>query len=61
MGKLKVVNGLLAVFVTLPLWLGIMYKVLETIEASELLWFMFWIYVPVSVLVSGISRLLDND
>jgi hypothetical protein len=61
MGKLKFVNGLLAVFVTLPLWLGIMYQVLQGINASDLLWFMYWVYVPVVMFVTFISRVLADD
>ena len=38
-----------------PIWYYLLYQILVTINASELLMFLFWIYVPVGV-VLGISK-----
>lgn len=35
--------------VGLPIWLYVLHYILTAIEASEFVWFLFWIYVPVSI------------
>lgn len=38
----------------------LLYKILEAVNASELMWFMYWIYLPVSVLAGIISKLTEE-
>lgn len=59
--KVKIMSGLLALFVTAPIWYFLMYSILEKIGASELTWFLFWVYVPISLFVIVVSRLFDTD
>lgn len=60
MKKLKVIHGLLAVLVILPIWFYLMYQVLERVNASELMWFLYWVYLPASVLVTGIGKIIEE-
>ena len=43
----------------LPVWLFLMYKVLAAVGASDLMWFLFWLYVPLSVGLHVISRMIQ--
>jgi hypothetical protein len=61
MKKLKIVQGLLAVFITLPLWFVLLYRLLDSTEANELTWFLYWVYVPVATLVNGIGRIFEDE
>jgi len=61
MEKLRIVNGLMALFVTLPIWFYLLYQLLSAVGASELSWFLYWIYVPVTMLVTFIAKLLTDD
>ena len=61
MNKLKIASGLLALCVTLPIWFYLMYSALLANGASELAWFLFWVYVPVSFFVAGVGKLIDGD
>jgi hypothetical protein len=64
MKALKVIVGLLTVFVVAPIWYYLLYKVLQAINATELMWFLYWIYVPVSILgriVSDIAGAAGNS
>lgn len=58
---MKVIAGILALFVTLPIWFFLFYKILEAVNASELMWFLFWIYVPVSIIISVISKIAEDN
>ena len=44
-------GSLLKVAAELPLWLFILYSILQAIGASEGLWVAFWIYGPVRIVV----------
>ena len=61
MMKMKVLGVLLALFLVMPIWYYLLYKILSAIQASELTWFLFWVYLPVSMLVGGIAKLLEMD
>jgi hypothetical protein len=59
MKALLAIGGLLAIFVTLPIWFYLLYKVLEATNASELMWFLYWIYLPAAILVHIAAKLLE--
>jgi hypothetical protein len=58
---LKVISGILGIFVTLPIWYYILYQVLTAIKATELTWFLFWVYLPVSIFVSTLTKIIENS
>lgn len=60
MNKLKIVSGLLAIFIGLPIWFYIMYQVLDAVNATELTWFLYWIYLPVTMFVSFVSKVTED-
>ncbi len=51
---------ILGVFVILPIWFYLLYAVLKRVDASELMWFLYWIYLPVNVLVTVLTRLVEG-
>lgn len=57
---MKAVTGLVGLFVSMPLWYWLMYQVLVRVDASELMWFLFWVYVPVNLFVSAVAKLVDK-
>jgi len=61
MKKLKIVSAFLTIAIALPIWFYIMYQVLDAVNASELTWFLYWVYIPVILVTSFIGRLLDSD
>lgn len=58
---MKAAIGILAIFVSLPIWFYLLYKILEAVNASELMWFLFWIYVPATMLISTVARFMKED
>jgi hypothetical protein len=57
---LKVVGGLLAVFLSLPITFYLWYSVLKRVDASELMWFLFWVNVPAMILIQAIGKLTEK-
>lgn len=60
MKALKLILGVITVFVTLPISLYLQYQILQRVQASELMWFLFWIYVPLLFLLSLVAKLADD-
>jgi hypothetical protein len=61
MSGLKKVGIILAVFVTTPIWYFLLYKILISINATELTWFLYWIYLPVGIIVSVITKIVEGE
>lgn len=53
----KVIAGILSLAVVLPIWYYLLYKVLESVHASELMWFLYWVYLPTAILSSALLKL----
>ncbi len=56
----KTVMGILGIFIVMPIWFYLQYQVLVRINASELMWFLFWVYIPVSLLVGILSKITET-
>jgi hypothetical protein len=54
-----VIGGLIALFVHLPIWYYLVYQILVRVEASELMWFLYWIYVPAGLFVATATKIAE--
>lgn len=61
MNKWKIFSLILGLTTYLPIGFYLMYKVLKFVEATELMWFLFWIYVPVTIIISIITKVVEDD
>ena len=61
MNKAMAINGILAIFFVTPIWFYLMYQILVRVNATELMFFLFWIYVPVSIIVQIISKITEME
>lgn len=53
--KWRAIGGLVTVFLYMPIWYYLMYQILVRVNASELMWFLFLVYVPMGLFVSAIT------
>lgn len=58
--KLVLIIGLLGGFVIMPILWYLIYKVLTMVGATELMWFLFWIYIPVGAFVHILTQIAKN-
>ncbi len=58
---LKIINGVIAAFIVMPIWFYILYQILDAIKASELTWFLYFIYVPFAMFVGMVSNIISNE
>jgi hypothetical protein len=57
---MKLLISVLSVLVTLPIWFYLLYVILTAVNANELAWFLYWVYVPATVIVSVLQKHLEN-
>lgn len=57
----KIITLILGLCVTQPIWFYLLYKILVAISASELMFFLYWIYLPAAVIIGIIAKVADKD
>ena len=48
--KAEITGGILAIFITTPIWFYLLYWMLSQLNPDRLVWFLYWAYVPISVI-----------
>ena len=59
----KLITALLAGFIgiiSLLWWLFLQYKILVFIEASELIWFIYILYIPITLLATVLLHIVNS-
>ena len=56
----KLIASLLALFIVMPIWYYLIYQVLVRVQATELMWFLFWVYVPLGLFIKIMVDLVDQ-
>ena len=52
-------TAILGILVSLPIWFFLLYSVLSAIHPDRLVWFLFWIYLPVTLASNMLSKLVE--
>ena len=61
MNTKHIIIGVISVFVSLPISVYLQYKILEKIDASELMWFLFYVNIPFILLIQIMAKLSKPD
>lgn len=56
----RILNGVIVLFVRMPIWYYLMYSLLKVSAVDRLVWFLFWIYVPLSFFFEIVEKILDK-
>jgi hypothetical protein len=59
MKKLKTIVTLVGLMVTLPIAIWLQFKIMERVQATDLMWFVFWLNLPLNILVQVIFKLAE--
>jgi len=60
MEKGKAIQALLAIFVVMPIWFYLLYKLLELSGATDVMWLLYWVYVPVGLFTSALAKITED-
>jgi hypothetical protein len=58
---MKVVGAMCWVFVVMPIWLYLLYQILERVNASDVMWLLYWVYLPVGLFVAITQKLAELE
>lgn len=58
--KVSIIATALLSVINLPIWFYLLYKILVKVEASELMWFFYVIYVPSTLIVGLLVHILRD-
>jgi hypothetical protein len=58
---MKAARLILGICVVQPIWLYLLYQILVRVEASELMWFLYWIYLPAAIVSLTAATLLEQE
>jgi hypothetical protein len=57
---MKNVDMLIKLFILVPLWYGLLWLVLDKIEATTTMWIMYWSMVPIVVLCAIVTAIAES-
>jgi hypothetical protein len=60
MKAMQTISALLSLIITMPIWFYLLYQVLVRVQATELMFFLFWIYFPVVMLTGILSNIAKS-
>lgn len=56
----KIITGILTIVIMFPIRIYLMWYILKTINAGELPMFLFWVTVPLGLLIMIISEVIKS-
>ena len=60
MKKLVIVKSLVALLITIPIWFYLLHSILVAINATDLQFFLFWVYVPFAMFVHLVKEYAND-
>ncbi len=57
----KTIASVLGFLVVMPIWYYLVYQLLKRTDASELMWFLYWVYLPVGILVGVLNKIVEAN
>ncbi len=59
MKAMKAIAGLISLFVVAPIWYYLLHYILVKVDAGELQFFLFWVYVPFAIFAGILLKMVD--
>ena len=57
---MKIAAVLASLSVVMPIWFYLIYQILVRVDASELMFFLFWVYVPARLFTLVAANLVTD-
>jgi hypothetical protein len=55
------IAGVITLLMVIPIWYYLLYQILVRVNATELMFFLFWVYAPAHMLVGIVSKLTEPN
>ena len=50
----------MGLFLVAPIWYYLLYQILIRVDASELMFFLYWVYVPVALATNAMVKIAET-
>jgi len=63
MSKLKIllINIMLTIFILIPIDIFIVYSIMKQLNLDRLVWFLFWVRIPLVILTTILTEILKME
>lgn len=61
MKAIKSLSMVLHLLIVAPIWYWLIYQILLRVNATELMWFLYWVYVPFGLIATACVRLIESQ
>lgn len=58
MKGLKIFSAVVTTLIAAPIWYYLVYVLLKTANVDRLVWFLYWIYLPVGLLLKVLDTII---
>ena len=52
--------SIVGILVTGPIWYYLLYQILSSVKASDVMWLLYWVYVPVALLMAILKSIAES-
>lgn len=59
--KYKIISAILTLLITLPIWYYLLFVLLKNANVDRLVWFLYWIYVPIGFINIIVAKIAEDD
>lgn len=59
--KYHYITLVLSLVITLPIWIYLTYKIMSLVNATDVMWLLYWLYVPSLILTTIFGKIADMD
>ena len=59
--KWNTIQLIIGIFIYLPLWFYLIYWLIKQNNPDRLIWFLFWVYIPIMLLTQLINEIAKSQ
>ncbi len=59
--KILIISLIITLCIVMPMWYFLLYSILKAIEVDRLVWFIFWVYIPVSIFTNILGEVAKHE
>jgi hypothetical protein len=51
--------SIITLCISMPIWYWLLYQILTRVGATDLMWFLYWVYVPVGFVMGIVGKVVE--
>lgn len=59
--KAGIIGAVVGICITTPMWFYLLYWILSQLNPDRLVWFLYWMYVPITVIAQILIKFGTDD